>query len=252
MSTSRAAMPLLALLALVAGGTAAYPTLQTAVADVEPPWDPGRPSVAATGSGVVDRLPDVPGYDRSCRQGRGCVFGPAWSDATDAPMSRNGCDTKNDVRRAQMREVVIKPGTNGCVVTAGVITDPYDGTVVRYARGQQPAAVQIDHVIPLAWAWNAGAAQWPLERRATFANDPSNLQVTGSQTNRAKSDKGPGEWADEISEPGRRCAFLRKAAAVVQTYQLSITRDDAAAFARCGITYDSASGPETTRGKETR
>lgn len=164
------------------------------------------------------------------------MFGPAWSDSTGAAMSRNGCDTLNDVRRIQMREVVIKSGTRGCVVLAGVVTDPYGGQEVRYWRGQRPAAVQADHVVSLAWAWDAGAAQWPLERRATFANDPENLLITSAEMNRAKSDLGPAAWASRITDVGRRCVFLRRAATVVQAYGLDVTRADVAAFDRCGVT----------------
>lgn len=35
-----------------------------------------------------------PVYERSCSPGQGCVFGPAWTDATTCTeWSRDGCDT---------------------------------------------------------------------------------------------------------------------------------------------------------------
>ena len=43
---------------------------------------------------TVDALADVDGYDRSCKKGAGCVFGPAWTDDSSAPGSHNGCDTR--------------------------------------------------------------------------------------------------------------------------------------------------------------
>lgn len=43
---------------------------------------------------TVASLPDVDGYDRSCKKGSGCVFGPAWTDDSSAPGSHNGCDTR--------------------------------------------------------------------------------------------------------------------------------------------------------------
>ena len=39
---------------------------------------------------VIDRLPDVDGYDRGCGKGEGCVFGPAWND----PLDHSGCDAR--------------------------------------------------------------------------------------------------------------------------------------------------------------
>lgn len=195
------------------------------------------PSTGGTAAAVVGQLPERPGYDRDCGKGHGCVFGPAWSDATDAAWSRNGCDTKSDVRRFQMRDVTIVPGTNGCTVATGTFTDPYNGKVVHFTKEQRPVPVQIDHVIPLAWAWNAGAAEWSTARRATFANDPRNLLLATSQTNRDKSDNGPAEWATQVKDPGRRCTFLRRAAKIARTYQLTVERADVAAFDRCGINH---------------
>ena len=37
--------------------------------------------------------------------------------------------------------------------------------------------LDVDHVVPLAWAWNAGAWRWTPERRREFANDPASLAV---------------------------------------------------------------------------
>ena len=43
-------------------------------------------------------------------------------------------------------------------------------------RGNQiGAAVQIDHIVPLALAWDLGARNWTDEMRVRFANDPANL-----------------------------------------------------------------------------
>lgn len=185
--------------------------------------------------GIVDELPERPGYDRSCSPGDGCVFGPSWSDDTDARWSHNGCDTRSDVLREQLRDVTLKPGTNGCVVAAGTLVEPYTGQTISYRRSDQPATVHVDHVIALSWAWDAGAADWPLERRATFANDPANLLAASAATNQSKSDQGPAEWASQIKDTDRRCRFLRTAHKVIHTYGLTITQADAAAFNRCGL-----------------
>lgn len=185
---------------------------------------------------VVDQLPDRPGYDRDCGKGRGCVFGPAWSDDTNAPSSRNGCDTRSDVLRTQLHHVQTKPGTHGCIVATGTLTEPYTGETIRYQRTRQPATVHVDHVIPLAWAWNAGAHAWNPDQRATFANDPRNLTASSASSNLSKSDQGPAQWAQQITDPGRRCTFLRKAKAVTTHYGLATTSADIDAFSRCGTT----------------
>ena len=59
---------------------------------------------------VIDKQPDVPGYDRDCGPGDGCVFGTEWSDDTDAPQGHNGCDTRNDVLAASLTTCSSSPG----------------------------------------------------------------------------------------------------------------------------------------------
>lgn len=47
------------------------------------------------------------------------TFGQKWSDDVTVEGGHNGCDTRNDVLRKQLEEVVVKPGTR--------VTDPYSG-----------------------------------------------------------------------------------------------------------------------------
>jgi len=161
------------------------------------------------------------GYDRSCSPGDGCVFGPAWSDDSSAPMAHNGCDTRNDVLRASLTDVTVRPGTKGCVVESGTLLDPYSGEQVAFVRARA-SEVQIDHLIPLAYAWRHGAAEWPLDKRMTFANDPENLRATIGSINQTKGDSGPEDWMPAIDQCGYATSFVRVAA----DYGLSITPGD--------------------------
>ena len=82
-----------------------------------------------------------------------------------------------------------------CVVAAGVLDDPYTGTRIVFRRGPGPdqsRRVQIDHVVPLALAWDLGAWRWPASERVAFANDETLVLVAVSgAANEAKSDAGP-------------------------------------------------------------
>jgi hypothetical protein len=126
---------------------------------------PEPPSSVRTVVARLEQLPVVPerprpgGFDRSCQAGHGCVFGPAWSDDVDVDGGRNGCSTRNDVLRRDLRSIATKPGTGGCVVVAGTLRDPYTGQVVPFTKAEA-GAVNIDHVLPLAAAWDLGAASW--------------------------------------------------------------------------------------------
>lgn len=176
---------------------------------------------------VVNERPNPPGYDRDCGPGDGCVFGTAWKD-----VDRNGCDTRNDVLGMQLTEVVFKPGTRQCKVKSGKLRDPYSGNNLLYP--QEP--VEVDHVMPLAYAWDMGAVGWTVEQRTRFANDPLNLLATSRGNNRAKSDKSPAEWIGHVA-PTERCGYADRFLTVALAYHLPITRADAdslrAAAARC-------------------
>ncbi|WP_329476725.1 HNH endonuclease family protein [Kribbella sp. NBC_01484] len=59
-------------------------------------------------------------------------------------------------------------GRSRWVVIAGtLLTDPYTGRRIEF-RKAAATEVQIDHLYPLARAWDMGAAQWPLQRRVDF------------------------------------------------------------------------------------
>ncbi len=77
---------------------------------------------------VKGRAP-LTGYSRA-------QFGPAWTDDVSVAGGHNGCDTRNDILRRDLTNVVIKPGTHGCTVASGVLHDPYTNAVMAFTRGE--------------------------------------------------------------------------------------------------------------------
>ncbi|MFC4125086.1 HNH endonuclease family protein [Nocardia rhizosphaerae] len=212
------AWPFVTLLAVTSCGI-----IGTEAAVTPAPGSPTRAEVTA----LLDRVrvvaarPHPGGYERGCKPGQGCVFGPAWSDDTDAPGGHDGCDTRNNVLAAQLREVVRR---GRCVVVEGVLTDPYTATDITF-RKSDGGRVQIDHVYPLAAAWDMGAARWSPERRARFANDLSvNLLATGASTNQSKGDSTPGTWLPPAG--ANHCFYAAKYLTVAVDYDLPITAAD--------------------------
>lgn len=176
---------------------------------------------------VVGALPEHSGYERSCRSGKGCVFGPAWTDDSDAAMSHNGCDTRNDILRSQLVRVQLDPKSRGCKVVSGVLDpDPYTGAVLEFRKGTTSSDIEIDHVFPLEAAWHAGAHDWPLAKRVSFANDPANLLAADGSANSAKGSKSIAEWLP----PNRAyvCTYIATYLRVAADYQLPITTADQA------------------------
>ncbi|WP_411157250.1 HNH endonuclease family protein [Nocardia terpenica] len=194
------------------------------------PPAPGSPSRAElerllAAVRIVDSRPHPGGYERGCGADQGCVFGPAWTD-----VNRSGCDARNSVLARQLAEVRVRPDTGGCVVVAGVLRDPYTGRRIEFRRAQA-REVQIDHVYPLAAAWDMGASNWPLPQRVRFANDVElNLLAVDGATNEDKRDRTPAEWLP----PARpyRCFYAGKYLTTATRYDLPVTRADRDALAR--------------------
>lgn len=211
-------------LTAVVGPLAAPTPVDTAVPTSAPPAEqPAGPVTPEAGQAIAAleqitiALPDQTPYDR--RQ-----FGQAWAD-----VDRNGCDTRNDVLRRDLVDTTLKPGTRDCVVLTGVLHDPYTGKTIDFTRGQGTSElVQIDHVVPLAWAWRQGAADWTEEKRQQLANDPLNLLAVDGPTNTSKSDQGPALWMPPSE--GYRCPYVERFVQVLDSYDLTVTTEDHAAL----------------------
>jgi hypothetical protein len=153
-------------------------------------------------------------YDRA-------LFGQTWAD-----VDRNGCDTRNDILGRDLDDVEFKQGTRDCKVLAGTLQDPYSGTTVSFTSGKDTSVlVQIDHIVPLAWAWYHGARDWTDLQREGFANDPRNLLAVNGDDNQGKSDSGPALWMPPAEDYS--CEYIERFVAVLVAYDLTIGSDDA-------------------------
>ncbi|MFJ8668303.1 HNH endonuclease family protein [Streptomyces sp. NPDC093600] len=159
-------------------------------------------------------------------------FGYAWMDTADGvPLARNGCDTRNDVLRLAGREVMFRTGSD-CVVVSMTLHDPYTGKDIAWKKAKA-AEVQIDHVVPLSYAWQMGAARWGREKRQRLANDVLNLLPVSGSTNSAKRDSGPASWLPPNKEI--RCSYAVRFAQVALKYELPVTAPDKSRMIRlCG------------------
>lgn len=172
---------------------------------------------------VKGRAPKT-GYERA-------AFGENWTDDVTVPDGRNGCDTRNDILRRDLVDVVLKPDSNGCAVLRGILNDPYTGAVVEFIRGPQTSAeVQIDHVVALSDAWQKGAAQWDDWTRRNFANDPINLQATQGWVNQQKGDGDAATWLPPNAS--YRCVFVTRIIDVKTAYGLWVTPAEYEAITR--------------------
>ena len=138
-------------------------------------------------------------YDRA-------LFG-GWADADGDCRS-----TRHEVL-AELSTAPVRWSADGCEVERGRWIDPYTGRVHLDAGG-----LDVDHVVPLAYAWARGADAWDEDAREIFANDPANLIPTEARVNRSKGARGPLAWLPP--DVDARCQYVLRFARVVRSHGL--------------------------------
>lgn len=202
--TSSSAPPTGTVTAAVAG-TEAAPSRTTSGSAGQRPT-----ALSALGALTVNDSPSFSGYQRT-------LFGYRAVD-----LDRNGCDTRNDILRRDLRGVVLKPGTHDCVVLSGTLLDPYSGATIEFMRGASTSDdVQIDHVVALANAWASGASRWDQAERYRLGNDPLELLAVSGPLNTQKSDADAARWLPP--DRAYRCAYVARQIAVKSSYSLTVT-----------------------------
>ncbi|WP_235900697.1 GmrSD restriction endonuclease domain-containing protein [Lolliginicoccus suaedae] len=171
---------------------------------------------------VKGRAPKT-GYDRD-------LFGSAWTDDVRVEAGRNGCDTRNDILRRDLDDIVIKYNSNGCVAQSGALDGPYTGQAISFGRGGDTSDVQIDHVVALSDAWQKGAQQWSPATRQDFANDPRNLLAVDAGANMEKSDGDAATWLP--ANKAFRCTMVAMQVNVKANYGLWVTQSERDAIER--------------------
>jgi len=145
---------------------------------------------------------DRSGYDRD-------LFNH-WIDA-----DRDGCSTRSEVL---LEEATVAPQVTGrCTLNGGRWYSWYDDQEVEGARG-----LDIDHLIPLAEAWDSGASAWTSKRRERYANDLADsraLVAVTARSNRQKSDQDVSEW---LPDDAVVCRYVADWTAVKLRWNLTI------------------------------
>ncbi|MCX5047852.1 MULTISPECIES: HNH endonuclease family protein [unclassified Streptomyces] len=124
------------------------------------------------------------------------------------------CNTREYVLKRDGSNVVTN---SACTATSGSWYSVYDGATWTAASD-----LDIDHLVPLAEAWDSGASKWTTAQRQAFANDvtrPQLIAVTDN-VNQQKSDQDPAEWMPPLSSYA--CTYVRAWVQVKYYYDLSV------------------------------
>ena len=148
-----------------------------------------------------------------------------WVDADG-----DGCDTRQEVLIAEA-DSPVTIGT-GCRLTGGSWYSYYDRRTWT-----DSGRIDIDHMVPLAEAWDSGARSWTAADRERYANDLGNYRSLVGVTdtvNQQKSDQDPGTWLPQYF----KCRYLRDFVAVKIRWRLSVNATERAAMVTLGNQCD--------------
>lgn len=144
----------------------------------------------------------------------------------------DGCDTRAEILLEEAEEAPSRSGT--CTLSGGRWYSYYDGV-----SWTDKSDIDIDHMVPLAEAWDSGAGDWDAATRRAYANDLGDYRTLVGVTdsvNQSKSDQDIAEWLPEQQQ----CRYLREFVAVKHRWQLSVDSAEKAAMEELARTCDNA------------
>jgi hypothetical protein len=132
----------------------------------------------------------------------------------------NGCDSRKAVI---ISEAIVKPKVEaGCKLVGGEWLSIYDNVKVTDA-----GKLDVDHMVPLAEAWDSGASTWDSAKKEMYANDQTDprhlIAVTGA-SNRSKSDQDPAEWMP--TNKAYACEYLVNWVSIKVRWNLSVDKTE--------------------------
>jgi hypothetical protein len=146
---------------------------------------------------------------------------PHWTDADG-----DGCSTRNEVLISEADDPVSVG--SGCSLSGGRWYSYYDRV-----SWTSTSDVDIDHMVPLAEAWDSGARSWSTATRQSYANDLGDFRSLVGVTdnvNQSKGDQDVAEWLPQYD----RCRYLKEFVAVKLRWRLSVDAAEKSAMNSLG------------------
>ncbi len=135
------------------------------------------------------------------------------------PDSDNDCQNlRHELLMRESLSEVTFTANRDCVVSAGTWFDPY--TEVHLYKASD---LDVDHVIPLAYAHAHGGYTWSTKKRKAFAIDQENLLLVDDYENSFKGSKGPSEY---LPASGFHCEYLGIWKRIAEKYKIKIGEAD--------------------------
>ena len=113
---------------------------------------------------------------------------------------------------------------SGCALSGGRWFSYYDRV-----SWTDSGRIDIDHVVPLAEAWDSGASAWTAAQRQGYANDLADSRTLVGVTdsvNQSKGDQDPTTWMPTYD----KCRYLREWVAVKIRWRLAVDGSEKSAI----------------------
>lgn len=113
--------------------------------------------------------------------------------------------------------VPVKMSKDGCSIVSGKWIPIFENKIYT-----NPKEIDIDHTVPLSWAWKHGANEWSKVRKQNYANNYEGLYYLlplSAFANRSKGDKGPDEWLPNTN----KCSYIKIFESIVIENKLILT-----------------------------
>ena len=150
-------------------------------------------------------------------------FGSGWAD-----VDRDCQDSRVETLIVQSVGPIRYKSSRQCKVESGRWISPFTGQTIYSA-----SKIDIDHVVPLKFAWERGASDWPQLKRERFANDPANLLSVEASLNRQKGAKGLNQWLP----PANQCQYILRFTRVLKTYGVTLRGSEQRDYAKLKDRY---------------
>lgn len=184
----------------------APPSLATALVAALLVLAPAPGAHAATYSApLATAISDLP-VAAEVRDGYSRSLFPHWVDA-----DRDGCNTRYEVLDTESENAITCSDVSG-----GRWFSYYDRV-----SWTDPGRIDIDHMVPLAEAWDSGAHGWTTEVRREYANDLGafySLVGVTDTVNQSKGAQDPSTWMPTYD----KCRYLRDWVSVKHRWRLTV------------------------------
>jgi hypothetical protein len=149
---------------------------------------------------------------------------------------RDGCNTRKEVL---IQEHIGPLRISSSCAVHGTWRSQYDDHTTT-----DPSSLEVDHMVPLAEAWHAGAWAWSSSRKVAFGNDLTwryTLNAVTASLNQTKGARDPAKWLP----PRNQCTYLKEWLGVKYRWRLSVDAGEKSAISADLTKYCTWSGALT-------